>query len=81
MRPKPDRTLDVRGQVCPIPVIETSKAIKEMAVGQILEVITSDPHSKSDIRVWTERTNNELLYMEEEPASSTYRFYIRKRGP
>jgi TusA-related sulfurtransferase len=77
-RPKPDRTLDVRGQICPMPVIETSRAIKEMDIGQVLEVLTSDPNSRSDIKAWSRMTGNELLYMEEEPSSDVYRFYIRK---
>lgn len=77
-RLKPDRTLDVRGQICPMPVIETSKAIKEMDDGQILEVLSSDPNSRSDIKAWSRMTGNELLHIEEEPSSHVYRFYIRK---
>lgn len=35
-----DQVLDVRGETCPIPEIETSKKLRSIAVGEVLEVLT-----------------------------------------
>jgi TusA-related sulfurtransferase len=35
-----DRRLDLRGQVCPGPTVDTRLALKEMNVGELLEVTT-----------------------------------------
>ena len=35
-----NRRLDLRGQVCPGPTVDTRLTLKEMAVGDVLEVVT-----------------------------------------
>jgi TusA-related sulfurtransferase len=35
-----DRRLDLRGQVCPGPTVDTRLTLKEMNVGEVLEVVT-----------------------------------------
>ncbi len=37
---KADRRLDLRGKVCPYPTVDTRLTLKQMAPGEILEVIT-----------------------------------------
>jgi tRNA 2-thiouridine synthesizing protein A len=37
------KQIDVRGLVCPYPIIETRKALKEIRVGESLEVVTDNP--------------------------------------
>lgn len=39
------RTVDTRGKVCPVPLIETRRALKECAEGDIIEVITDNKTS------------------------------------
>jgi TusA-related sulfurtransferase len=34
------RSLDLRGQVCPGPTVDTRLMLKEMAPGEVLEVVT-----------------------------------------
>ncbi len=58
------RTLDVRGKFCPIPVMETSKAINEVPVGGILEVLATDPAAEPDIKAWAQRTGHEVVQVE-----------------
>lgn len=45
-------TLDVRGQLCPIPVIRTQNQAKKLAPGDILEVVCTDPGALNDIPAW-----------------------------
>lgn len=70
------KTLDCRGLFCPLPVVNTSNAIKELSPGEILELLATDPASKPDITVWAARTGNQLLEAVEE--GSVFRYFIRK---
>jgi len=73
---KVDLTLDCRGLLCPMPALKTSTAVKNMQVGQILEMLTTDPGAKPDMLAWSKRTGHELVRMEEE--SGVLKCYIRK---
>jgi len=44
--------LDTQGLLCPMPVIKTQNKIKELAVGDTLEVLASDPGVMHDIPAW-----------------------------
>jgi tRNA 2-thiouridine synthesizing protein A len=74
--PKPDRTIDTSGACCPVPMLETTRAIKTMQAGEVLEVISTDVGSKMDIPAWCGRTGNRLLHSESD--GKTFRFYVRK---
>jgi len=45
-------TLDVKGQLCPIPVIRTQNQAKKLAPGDTLEVLCTDPGVINDIPAW-----------------------------
>lgn len=72
-----DATLDAKGLMCPMPIVQLAKKIKELGPGQVLELLADDIGSKDDVPAWTNRTGNELLAMEEE--GGVFRFYIRKK--
>ena len=72
----PERTLDAKGLKCPMPVVKTSKEIKNIAVGGVLEVLATDPGSMADITAWTKSTGNELLKAEKE--EGVFKFYLRR---
>lgn len=40
---KEDQVLDCSGMLCPMPVVKTTKAIKELQSGQILKMVATDP--------------------------------------
>ena len=54
------KELDARGLVCPMPIIKLSKVIKELQVGDVLEVIANDPAFESDVSTWCEKMGHEL---------------------
>jgi len=72
----PAQTLDVTGQACPLPVIKTAKAMKELRAGQTLEVLATDPGVEPDMLAWARQTGNELLGIEQQGA--VYRVLLRK---
>ncbi len=76
---EPDSTLDAKGLCCPIPILKTSKAIKGIQVGQVLEVQATELGSKRDIPAWCKMTGHEILGVtEEEGPPKVYKFYIRR---
>ena len=75
-----DVTLDTLGLFCPMPIIKTSKKIKELAVGQVLKVISDDEGIKKDMPAWCETTGHQFLGLEEEQNGDTihYKTYVKK---
>ena len=71
-----DKTLDCSGMLCPVPVIKTSKAIKEMQIGQVLKMVATDPGAPPDMVAWARQTGNELLDSHQE--GKNYIFYFRR---
>jgi len=66
------KRLDVRGKSCPIPVLEVAKAIKEVEVGDVLEVYATDPAADPDIRAWAKRMGHEVVASEKLPDGSLH---------
>ncbi len=73
---KPDITIDLKGLLCPMPVIRITKQIKEIEIGQIAEVITTDPGSLSDFPAWARKNGNDIL--ETIQNNNTIKFYIKR---
>ena len=59
-----------------MPIIHTAQKIKDMKLGGILEVITTDAGIKEDMPAWCRQTGQEYLGLEEE--EGVYRVYVRK---
>lgn len=72
----PDQILDCSGLACPMPILKTKKAIDGLQVGQVLEMIATDPGSTSDMDAWTRKTGHELVGSAQE--GNKFIFYIRK---
>jgi tRNA 2-thiouridine synthesizing protein A len=71
-----DHKLDCVGLFCPMPILKTRDALKGMAIGQTLEMLSDDPASEADMKSWTARTGHELVAVEKN--ASVYRFIVRK---
>lgn len=71
-----DQVLDARGLNCPLPILRAKKAIGELATGQVLQVISTDPGSVNDFASFCSQTGNALLSSRE--AGGAYEFQIRK---
>jgi TusA-related sulfurtransferase len=57
----PDHTVDARGSACPGPLLEAKKGIGGVAVGGVLEIMSSDPQTKADIEAWAGKVGHEYL--------------------
>ncbi|MGZ4148734.1 MAG: sulfurtransferase TusA family protein [Actinomycetota bacterium] len=70
-------TIDARGQSCPGPLVSLARALKEATSGDLLELLATDPGSKSDVPSWAEISGNELLEAETRDDGS-FRYLIRR---
>jgi tRNA 2-thiouridine synthesizing protein A len=70
------RQLDARGLTCPMPIVKTAQAMKELAAGEVLEVLATDAGSVKDFAAWSRTTGNPLV--ESSVDGSVFRFVLRK---
>lgn len=70
------KTLDATGLLCPEPVMLLHKAIREMASGDCLEVVATDPSTERDIPKFCEFLGHELIVHKLQ--DSQYVYHIRK---
>jgi TusA-related sulfurtransferase len=74
-------TLDVKGLSCPMPIVKTKQAIDPLAAGDVLEVVSTDSGSMSDLKGWAEGTDGvDLLKQVEatEDGGAVYKHYVEK---
>lgn len=72
----PSYTLDATGLQCPLPVLRAQKKLRDMANGEILQVLATDPGAPNDFIDFCKLTNMTLLETTKE--QSHYSFMIRK---
>ncbi len=69
-------TLDTKGMNCPLPILKAKKAIKELADGETLQVLSTDPGSVKDFEAFCRSTGNSLLDSNE--ADGVFTYMIKK---
>jgi TusA-related sulfurtransferase len=57
--------VDVRGETCPVPLVETRKALRKAVLGDVVEVIGTHPASKKEIPMAVKSLGLELMNVEE----------------
>ncbi len=77
MADKPDQFLDCSGLLCPLPIVKTQRAIKRMEIGQVLEMISTDPGAVPDMQAWENQTRHKLLVTEKQD-DGKFRFLVEK---
>ncbi len=71
-----DKTIDARGMACPGPLMNLIGAIRQGQVGQVIEVLSSDEGSKTDIPAWVAKAKQEMLEVRQDDGYS--HFIVRK---
>jgi tRNA 2-thiouridine synthesizing protein A len=69
-------TVDARGQSCPGPLVALHKALRDASPGDLLELLATDPGSRSDVPSWATLSGNELV--EQSEADGAFRYVVRK---
>ncbi|MBI5440620.1 MAG: sulfurtransferase TusA family protein [Deltaproteobacteria bacterium] len=61
MREVSSGVVDCRGSVCPGPLLEIKRAIQTIAVGEVLEVLSTDAATREDLPIWATKRGHEFL--------------------
>jgi len=68
--------IDARGAACPGPLLEARKGMGKVAIGDVIEVWSSDPVTKTDIGAWAGKVGHEFLGVIEDDGYD--RVFIRR---
>jgi len=69
-------TADARGSACPGPLLEAKKSIGGVPVGGVLEILTTDPQTKSDMNAWCAKVGHGFMGVAE--ADGYERVFIKR---
>jgi tRNA 2-thiouridine synthesizing protein A len=72
-----DKELDARGLSCPLPILKTKKSLNELASGQVLKVVATDPGSVKDFDAFANQTGHALLSSTQQ--DKEFIFYMKKK--
>jgi len=72
------QTLDARGKSCPLPIVLTAKAVKQMSTGEELTVLADDRAFLPDVEAWCRKTGHELCSTQSK--DGCFEATIRRRG-
>ena len=73
---KANKVLDAKGLACPMPVVRARKVMKEMEIGEILEIEATDKGSVLDLAAWSKSGGHNLEKQTEE--AGVFTFWIKK---
>ena len=68
--------LDAKGLNCPLPILKTKKMLKDLPLGESLEIHATDPGSVADFQAFCRTTGNELV--ESTQDNNVFRFVIKR---
>ena len=75
--PSANAVLDLRGTVCPGPIVEAKKLLNGMQRGETMKLVSNCPGIGADVADWVKATGFTLLEADE-IAPGEFEFYIRK---
>jgi tRNA 2-thiouridine synthesizing protein A len=75
-RPRADVVVDATGLVCPMPIVNLAKAIRQARIGQLVEVTATDPGILADAPAWAKATGHEIVGQLSE--GDSHSFWFRK---
>jgi len=73
---KADKVVDARGMACPGPLLEAKKAITAVAVGGLMEVLSSDEGTNNDIPMWAKKMQYDFLGVVED--AGFWRLFVKR---
>jgi tRNA 2-thiouridine synthesizing protein A len=73
---KVDLELDLKGLLCPLPMVRVSQNITKIPVGGVLKATATDPGSMADIPSWARTTGNEVVKTERD--GKNFVFWVKR---
>ena len=70
------QTIDTKGMNCPLPVLRAKKVISALEVGDVIEILATDPGAAKDFEAFSRVTGHDLMKSTEE--GGVFKFLIKK---
>ncbi len=74
--PNADVVVDASGFLCPMPIVKLAQAVKSVEVGQVVEVVATDPGILADAPAWAAMSGHDIIGAYSE--GDHHRFWFRK---
>jgi len=74
--PQPALTLDALGKKCPVPIIMLADRIRDVPIGQTIEVLADDPAARTDVPAWCTLKSQEFAGTRDLPVG--WSFLVRR---
>ena len=76
MADTPKLSLDLKGLLCPMPVVKIAQAMKQVQVGELVEAVATDAGVMADMPAWARTSGNELVELEKR--EKDFRFVVKR---
>lgn len=77
---KPTTVVDSRGTMCPGPITDLFRAYRNANVGDVIELLATDPAARSDTEAWARRSGNEIVAVIDEKDYLRIQVCVVKKG-
>jgi len=77
---KPTTIVDSRGTMCPGPITDLFRAYRNANIGDVIELLATDPAARSDTEAWTKRSGNEIIAVINEKDYIRIQVRVVKKG-
>jgi tRNA 2-thiouridine synthesizing protein A len=74
------KVVDSRGSFCPGPITDLFRAYRQSNVGDIIELLATDPGAKADVEAWARKSGNEVLEATQENDYLRIVIKVAKKG-
>jgi TusA-related sulfurtransferase len=71
-----DTVVDARGTACPGPLLEAKRSMAKVPIQGLMEVLSSDASTNSDIPLWAEKVGHSYLGSIED--AGYWRIFVRR---
>jgi tRNA 2-thiouridine synthesizing protein A len=76
MADSPKLSLDLKGLLCPMPVVKIAQAMKQVQIGELVEAVAPDAGVMADMPAWARTSGNELVELEKR--EKDFRFVVKR---
>jgi len=72
--------VDSRGSFCPGPITDLFRAYRQSKVGDVIELLATDPAARPDVEAWARKSGNEVLSIVPDKDFLRIKVRISKKG-
>lgn len=74
------KVIDSRGSFCPGPITDLFRAYRNSRLGDVIELLATDPAAKSDVTAWAQKSGNKVVNIVDEQGYIRIVVKVTKKG-